>query len=148
MFCAVWRAAVASARHARVRSGKAAAKASACMPPMEPPTQANSVPTPRWSSSAAWARTMSPTVITGKFRPYARSMAGSSEDGPVEPPQPPTTLAHTTKRRSLSIGRPGPTMRGHQPGRPLAGCGEATCWSPVRAWWTSTALERSALSRP
>ena len=54
--------------------------------------------------------------------------------GPVEPMQPPMTLAQMTWKRSVSIGLPGPTMRSHQPGLPVIGCGLATCWSPVSAW--------------
>jgi hypothetical protein len=66
----------------------------------------------------------------------------------VVPMQPPTTLAQRTKKRSVSIGRPGPTMVSHQPGLPVRGWALATCWSPVSAWQTSTALEREALRRP
>ena len=62
--------------------------------------------------------------------------------------QPPITLAQTTNWRAVSIGRPGPIMVDHQPGRPVEGWGEATCWSPVSAWVTRTALEASAFSRP
>ena len=37
--------------------------------------------------------------------------------------QPPTTLAQMTKKRSVSIGLPGPTMVSHQPGLPVTGMG-------------------------
>ena len=61
--------------------------------------------------------------------------------------QPPSTLAQMTKKRSVSIGRPGPTMVSHQPGLPVTGWAFATCWSPVSAWQTSTALERVGVER-
>ena len=67
------------------------------MPPMEPPTTANRVSIPSAATSSAWARTMSAMVMTGKFSPYSRPETGSCEEGPVEPMQPPSTLAHTTK---------------------------------------------------
>jgi hypothetical protein len=73
---------------------------------------------------------------------------GSSEAGPVEPMQPPTTFEQMMKWRSGSIGLPGPTMRPHQPGLPVLGWTEATCWSSVRAWQTRTAFDLSAFSRP
>ena len=64
------------------------------------------------------------------------------------PAQPPSTLAQMMKKWSVSIGRPGPTIRLHQPGLPVIGCGEATYWSPVSAWQTRMAFERSAFSVP
>ena len=69
MFWAVWRAAVAMAAQAAIRSGKLAAHSSACMPPIEPPTTAASRSIPSACTRAACARTMSPTVMTGKFSP-------------------------------------------------------------------------------
>ena len=103
---------------------------------------------PRASISMAWARTMSRMVITGKARPQGWPVSGLIEDGPVEPLQPPNTLDEMMKCRAGSSGRPGPTIWVHQPGLPLTGLTPATCWSPVRAWQISTALLRSALSRP
>ena len=47
--------------------------------------------------------------------PYGLPVAGSQEEGPVEPKQPPRELTHTTKKRSVSMGLPGPTMYSHQP---------------------------------
>ena len=88
----------------------------------------------------ACARTMSRMVTSGKDRPKGRPVAGSISAGPVEPMQPPMTLAQITKKRSVSMGLPGPTMVDHQPGLPVTGCSLATNWSPVRAWQTSTAL--------
>jgi hypothetical protein len=62
--------------------------------------------------------------------------------------QPPSTFAQITKNRSVSIGRPGPTTSSHQPSLPVTGWRSATYWSPVSAWQTSIAFERSALSAP
>ena len=36
--------------------------------------------------------------------------------------QPPSTLGQMTKKRSVSIGLPGPTIVSHQPGLPVTGC--------------------------
>jgi hypothetical protein len=66
--------------------------------------------------------------------------------GPVVPRQPPRTLAQTTNQRSVSIGRPGPTITSHQPGASPSSC-RATCESPLIAWQTSTALSRR-IERP
>ena len=60
---------VATGTAERTRSGKRVAQSSACMPPIEPPMTQKSVPMPRWSSSSAWARTISPTVMKGKASP-------------------------------------------------------------------------------
>ncbi len=60
----------------------------------------------------------------------------------------PSTLAQITKKRSVSIGLPGPTIRSHQPGLPVIGCGLATYWSPVSAWQTRIALSFAAFSAP
>ena len=64
------------------------------------------------------------------------------------PRQPPITFAQMTKKRSVSIGLPGPTMVSHQPGFFVTGLTLATCWSPVSAWQISIALLRCALSVP
>ncbi|MEI9885353.1 MAG: hypothetical protein WDN08_02445 [Rhizomicrobium sp.] len=48
-------------------------------------------------------------------------MAAQISAGPVVPMQPPSTLAQITKKRSVSIGRPGPTIVFHQPGLPVTG---------------------------
>ena len=86
--------------------------------------------------------------MTGKREPYGRPSTGCGEAGPVEPWQPPSTLAHTTNQRSVSIGRPGPTMPSHHPGvgwpRPA---GPVTWLSPVQAWQSSTALLRRRVER-
>ena len=108
----------------------------------------NSVSMPRWSISGTCASTMSPMVMTGKSTPQGLAVAGFMLAGPVVPMQPPSTLGQMTKKRSVSMGRPGPTMISHQPGLPVTGCGLATYWSPVRACGTSTALDLSAFSVP
>ena len=96
------------------------------MPPIDPPATASSFSMPRWSISIFCERTMSGTVISGKSRPYGLPVAGSFSVGPVEPMQPPTTLAQMTKKRSVSMGLPGPTIDVHQPGLPVTGLSEAT----------------------
>ena len=96
----------------------------------------------------AWARTMSAMVIIGNARPYGCPVAGLAEDGPVDPMQPPITLAQMMKWRFGSSGRPGPTTRVHHPGLPVTGWVEATYWSPVRAWQISTALDLWAFRVP
>ncbi len=62
--------------------------------------------------------------------------------------QPPRMLAHTTKKRSVSMGFPGPTIGSHHPGLPVTGCRLATYWSMVSAWAMRMALDLSALSSP
>ena len=47
----------------------------------------------------------------------------------------------------MSIGLPGPTMVSHQPGLPVTGWTLATCWSPVSAWQTRTALRALGVER-
>ena len=65
-------------------------------------------------------------VITGKRIAYGWP-SGARLAGPVVPMQLPSTLAQSTKKRFVSIGLPGPTIRLHQPGLPVIGCGLATC---------------------
>ena len=48
-------------------------------------------------------------------------VCGLMEAGPVEPMQPPRTLGQMTKKRSVSMGLPGPTIVSHQPGLPVTG---------------------------
>ena len=96
------------------------------MPPIEPPITASRVSMPSASSSMAWARTMSRMVTRGKSKPKGLPVAGSISAGPVVPMQPPMTLAQITKKRSVSIGLPGPTIMVHQPGLPVTGCSDAT----------------------
>ncbi len=52
---------------------------------------------PSSSANEAWVRTMSRMDTTGNVDPYAEPVRGSIVDGPVDPWQPPMTLAHTTK---------------------------------------------------
>ncbi len=131
------------------RPGSSAAHSSTCIPPIEPPSTANSRAMPRWSISRFCARTMSRMVTGGKSVP--QTVVGrrrrAALRGPVEPMQPPSTLAQMTKNRSVSTGRPGPTTASHQPSLPVIGCGSATYWSPVSAWQTSTALLRAGVQR-
>ena len=70
------------------------------------------------------------TILSGAVAGFfslllVRLVMGFAE-GPVLPMQPPTTLAQITKKRSVSIGLPGPTMIVHQPGLPVTGLSEAT----------------------
>ncbi len=67
------------------------------MPPIEPPATENNVSMPRWSSSMAWARTMSRMVMTGNSRPHGLPVFGLVEDGPLVPMQAPTTFGQMTK---------------------------------------------------
>ena len=67
------------------------------MPPMEPPETQKSCSIPRWSSSMAWALTMSRMVMTGKSRPQRRPVAGLISFGPTLPMQPPSVLLQITK---------------------------------------------------
>jgi hypothetical protein len=62
---------------------------------------------------------MSATVITGKSGPYGLPVAGSTDDGPVVPRQPPSRFVETTKKRSVSK----PCRADHPvpPAEPLAG---------------------------
>ena len=64
---------------------------------------------------------------TGKSSPHGMPVAGLVDAGPVVPMQPPSTFGQITKKRSVSIGRPGPTMVSHQPGFCVTGCRLATC---------------------
>jgi hypothetical protein len=57
-------------------------------------------------------------------------------------------LAQITKKRVVSMILPGPISVSHQPGLPVTGFSLATCWSPVSAWQTSTALLLAAFSAP
>ena len=118
------------------------------MPPIEPPITQNSWSMPRWSISGTCASTMSPMVMTGKSRPQGLPVSGLMLAGPVEPMQPPSTLGQMTKKRSVSMGLPGPTMVSHQPGLPVTGWGLATYWSPVSACVTRMAFDLAALSSP
>ena len=103
---------------------------------------------PRWSRRRAWTRTMSPIVITGNPRPCGWPVAGSTEDGPVVPLQPPRTFEQITKYRSVSNALPGPIMESHHPGRPSPAWDPAAWASPERAWRIRIALDLCAFRVP
>ena len=133
---------------ASISSGWSITHCSTCMPPSDPPIAAARRSMPRCASSARCTSTRSRTVNSGKVSPYGRPVAGSSDDGPVVPWQPPSRLAHTTKKRSVSTARPGPIRLSHQPRRSGSPWWPAACASPVRAWQMKTAFERSSLRVP
>src|SRR5690349_18911085 len=104
---------------------------------------------------------MSATVITGKSGPYGLPVAGSIDDGPVVPRQPPSRFVDTTKKRSVSNALPGPIIPSHQPSplpalpsrsvapkpsRVLSAGGvlaKPAAWaSPLSAWHTRMTLSR------
>ena len=117
---------------------------------------------PSASRNARSVRTMSATVITGKSDPYGRPVAGSIDDGPVVPRQPPSRFVETTKKRSVSKALPGPIIPSHQPSplpaepsrssaaEPVAGAllgrrraRQPAAWaSPLSAWQTRMTLSR------
>jgi len=59
---------------------------------------------------------MSRIVTKGNATPKGRPVSTLIDDGPVEPTQPPRTLAHTTKKSVVSTALPGPMRLFHQPG--------------------------------
>ncbi len=92
---------------------------------------------------------MSRMVTKGNWMPKGRPVAGSVELGPVDPWQPPRTLAQTTKKRLVSTALPGPIRLFHQPGLASAAeCHPAQWWSPLSAWQMRTALSRVAFRLP
>ena len=111
---------LAIATTASTWSGNRIAHSNACIPPSEPPATAASRSMPSTSRNARSVRTMSATVITGKSGPYGLPVAGSIDDGPVVPRQPPSRFVETTKKRSVSNALPGPIIPSHQPS-PLPG---------------------------
>ena len=97
---------------------------------------------------ARWpARAMSSTVSTGNVRRYALPVAGSIEIGDVEPNGLPSELMQMTKKRRVSIGRPGPIMSSHHP---CAGSSldEAACADGDRPVKIMTALSCRASGSP
>ena len=74
---------------------------------------------------------MSATVITGKSGPYGSPVAGSSEDGPVVPRQPPSRFVEMTKKRSVSKALPGPIIPSHQPSPLPAAPSRSSAREPV-----------------
>src|SRR5829696_3517093 len=118
------------------------------MPPIDPPTTANQRSTPSASASATSSATWSRIVVTGNRDPYGRPSA-ASDDGPVVPWQPPSTLGHTTKKRSVSMAHPGPMVPSHQPTSPCPGPAGPAAWlSRLSACSTSTAFDASGASSP
>ncbi len=77
--------------------------------------QPASVSIPSRSMRRAWEATQSSTVTTGNAAPYGCPVARSIDPGPVDPWQPPRLFMPITKKRSVSIGFPGPIMLSHQP---------------------------------
>ena len=69
---------------------------------------------------------MSWIVTGGKSVPHGPPPSSRRLRGPVEPMQPPSTLAQMTKYRSVSTGLPGPTTMSHQPSLPVTGWTSAT----------------------
>ena len=114
------------------------------LPPKLAPATIAQREIPKRSASLASAAHMSRMVISGKRGPHG-APSGAGDAGPVEPWQPPSTFGQTTKYRSVSIARPGPTTSFHHPSSPLR---LVACESPVKAWHRSTALEASASREP
>src|SRR5262245_17145718 len=103
---------------------------------------------PRRSASATSTTTWSRIVMRGNRDPYGRP-SPASDAGPVVPWQPPSTFGHTTKKRSVSMGAPGPIIPSHHPGCRCPGPAGPAAWlSPVSACSTSTALSRAGASVP
>src|SRR5215510_1123046 len=86
------------------------------MPPSDGPTTEASLRTPRDSATSCPARAMSSTVRTGKVSRYGLPVAGLIDAGDVEPNGLPSEFTQITKKRRVSMGRPGPIMSSHQPG--------------------------------
>src|SRR6185437_1353857 len=131
----------------RAAPGNCAAYASTTMPPSEGPMTVSTRWIPSERATSYPARAMSSTERSGNVSRYGRPVAGSAEAGPVDPKQLPRELTQMTKNRSLSIARPDPTIRCHQPSRGSwgedAACAEGE--SPVKS---SSALSRDELSLP
>src|SRR6185312_5259152 len=113
------------------------------MPPSDGPMTVSTRSIPSERTTSYPARAMSCTERSGKVSRYGRPVAGSFEAGPVDPKQLPSELTHTTKRSSVSIASPGPTIPCHQPSP--GSSGEEAAWaegeSPVKS---SSALARAA----
>jgi hypothetical protein len=87
---------------------------------------------------------MSATVITGKSEPYGLSVAGSGDEGPVVPRQPPSRFVEITKYRSVSNALPGPIIPSHQPSPFPATPSRSSAPKPSRALWSAAACEMPA----
>ena len=99
----------------RVSPGNSAQYASTVMPPSDGPITAASFLMPSETATSCPARAMSSTVSTGKVSRYGWPVVGLMEIGEVEPNGLPSELTQMTKKRRVSIGRPGPIMSSHQP---------------------------------
>src|SRR5262245_41143053 len=126
MFCEECQAAVAIGIAVNTRPGWRATHSKTCMPPIDPPATLNHRSIARWSINRTLASTMAAMVMTGNSQPQGRPVLGLRLDGPVDPMQPPRMLGQITKKRSVSIGLPGPTIASHQPGLRVIGCSLAT----------------------
>src|SRR3954451_5372810 len=117
------------------------------MPPSDGPTTEASLRTPSDIATSCPARAMSSTVNTGKVSRYGLPVAGLIEMGEVEPNGLPSELMQITKKRRVSIGRPGPIMSSHQPG---AGSSveEAACAEGDRPVKINTALSAQNARSP
>ena len=134
---------------ASTSSGCAVIHSITWMPPKLPPTSPARWVMPSSRRSARYTSTVSPIEKRGNAPPHGFPVAGFTLDGPVVPLQPPSTFAHTTRKRFVSMALPGPTMPSHQPvGASSPGCLPATCASPVRAWQMNTTLSFSGFSSP
>ena len=76
---------------------------------------------PSETATSCPARAMSSTVSTGNVSRYGWPVAGLIDAGEVEPNGLPSELMQMTKKRRVSIGRPGPIMSSHQPWRRILG---------------------------
>ena len=107
---------------ARRAQAPTTAHSSARMPPIEPPITAKNRSMPsssaRRRSTATWSR----MVIVGKRLPHGRPV-GSDRGGAGRALAAAEHVGATTKKRSVSMARPGPTSPSHQPGVgwPVAG---------------------------
>ncbi len=90
---------------------------------------------------------MSSIVTEGKSSAKGRRVRGSSEEGPVEPWQEPSTFEQTTKNRSVSSASPGPMNSSHHPGSGASGLLRA-CDPGVSPVWRRIALSRASLRAP
>ena len=130
-------------RHDRAHTvGNVIAHSSTCMPPIDPPiTECHAGIAEVVGEPHLRRAPCRESVTTGNRLPYGLPSTGCGDAGPVEPWQPPSTLAHTTNHRSVSIAMPGPDHA-----LPPAGAGwpcpigPAAWLSPVHAWHSRTAL--------
>ena len=99
------------------------------------------------ADSIAAGRIDAEIAVVISNRPEARGLALARERGLEAVAIPSKGLDREVYDRMVA-GLPGPTRVSHQPDFLVTGWMLATCWSPVSAWHTSTALERSLLRVP